>query len=70
MKVESKYNVGDEVWIIHNGKPAKYKVNEINIVIRQAPITILYHLIATKRAYTMSFEEFLFPTKDELLKSL
>lgn len=69
MTIETKYNIGDEVWIYYNMKPIKMVVTHINIYCCKR------RTLETKIRYVLngniSFDErVLFPTKEELLKSL
>lgn len=73
MTIETKYNIGDEVW----GEEwymeiVKFKVKGICIIVEGMQPSILYDLVDTQD-YTNEAdmtEEYLFPTKEELLKSL
>lgn len=64
MEIKTKYNIGDEVWIKFVGMPIKSQVYEI--------------IGGEKKLYRCAFylsssvyrEDELFPTKEELLKSL
>lgn len=51
MTIETKYNIGDEVWVKVQGNPTALKVenDDMNVALD---------------------EKYLFPTKEELLKSL
>lgn len=64
MTIETKYNIGDEVWFMHHsGFPRCDRVAAIHIM---SDLSILYYL-----EVNLSREENeLFPTKEELLKSL
>lgn len=64
MTIETKYNIGDEVWFIdgHN-RPRRDRVTSIRIM---HDLSIMYYFeVSLSRD-----EEELFPTKEELLKSL
>lgn len=72
MVIETKYNIGDEVWGEWYMEIEKFKVKGIYIIIKRNKSSILYDLIDTQD-YTNEAsmtEEYLFPTKEELLKSL
>jgi hypothetical protein len=73
MKIETKFNIGDEVWFLEHNK------------VQHAPIIDCYITINSDigimEEYTLSFSliegcpyrlrsVYLFPTKEELLKSL
>ena len=66
MTIETKYNIGQEVWCLVEGKPYKvtitaYKIDDYNIICG---------LIDDICRYFELSEYNLFPTKEELLKSL
>lgn len=66
MTIETKYNIGEEVWCLVKGKPYKvtitaYKLDGYNII---------RGLIDDICRYFELPEYNLFPTKEELLKSL
>ena len=64
MKIETKHNVGDEVWLLFLGKPFKSKVYQVIGGKEKLYRCEFYLQSATFR------EDELFPTKEELLKSL
>ena len=73
MIVEIKYNIGDKVWFMYNNSVKCEPIIKINALIEKdmnstnIHITILYHLYDYCTSY---IESKLFPTKEELLKSL
>lgn len=72
MVIETKYNIGDEVWGEWYMEIEKFKVKGIYIIVKRNKSSILYDLIDTQD-YTNDAsmtEEYLFLTKEELLKSL
>ena len=72
MTIETKYNIGDEVWGEWYREIAMFKVKSICIIVVGIKPSILYDLVDTQD-YTNGAsmtEECLFPTKEELLKSL
>ena len=72
MTIETKYNIGDEVWGEWYMEIEKFKVKSISIIVEGIEPSILYDLVDTQD-YTNEAsmtEEYLFPTKEELLKSL
>lgn len=72
MKIETKYNIGQEVWGEWYMEIAMFKVKGISIIVEGNITSILYDLEDTQD-YTNDAsmtEEYLFPTKEELLKSL
>ena len=67
MKIETKYNIGDEVWFMFDGKPLNGKIAKISehtIKIRVRFKDSKDYLFGRERGFK------LFPTKEELLKSL
>lgn len=64
MTIETKYNIGDEVWFMHHrGFPHCDRVASIHIM---SDLSILYYLeVSLSRE-----EDELFHTKEELIKSL
>jgi hypothetical protein len=72
MTIETRYDIGDEVWFIVNGRIAEFIVSQVSIVKTEHNAYITYGL-RTKNEPIITFdatEKFLFPTKEELLKSL
>jgi len=74
MKIETKYNVGDEVWYITLGgrKAQESKIIKIltltELYILGKPTSIKYVLKAEDN--NMRYESELFPSKQDLLNSL
>ena len=68
MTIETKYNIGDEVWFVFDGKPLNGKIARIS------EHTIKVNVIfkdGKKYLFSRDIKGFeLFPTKEELLKSL
>lgn len=70
MTIETKYNIGDEVWTLNSlREPIPAKVFGIMVEVRRNRTYIDYkvdnqEIIAYRR------EDVVFPTKEELLKSL
>lgn len=70
MTIETKYNVGDEVWFKTLGITYKAKVMEVRMrVFNDNDIIINYSLERNGYYYERNEDE-LYPTKEELLKSL
>ena len=73
MKIETKYNIGDEVWFKHNNSAKSSKIIKIEITVE---ISMDNTYIDENTWYSLSnyhychTERTLFPTKEELLKSL
>ncbi len=70
MKIETKYNIGDEVWVFLVGKPKKRKVGRIDTTTIGSYQRIIYFINNECHKPTIFYEYQLFPTKEELLKSL
>lgn len=66
MKIETKYNIGDKVWCLIKGKP--YKVTIASFKYEGG--NLICGLIDDVCRYFELSEYNLFPTKEELLKSL
>ena len=71
MTIETKNNIGDEVWVSVKGKPTKGKVRGINARIGKLGDTIYSRITYEVISYELPYiEDAVFPTKEELLKSL
>ena len=69
MTIETKYNIGDEVWFEYRGRPQKTKIQIIDSKVWDGGQSIYYTM--NYEGIIMEFREsYLFPTKEELLKSL
>ena len=70
MTIETKYNIGDKVWFGSLGFSKSATISEIKIyVMIDGYIRIEYHI--EKNGYCWQRNEHeIFPTKEELLKSL
>lgn len=72
MTIETKYNIGDEVWLIARNNICKLKIACVSPYFSEIIQHIKYGFGRTN--YTNLFELFeeekLFPTKEELLNSL
>ena len=73
MTIETRYNIGDRVWFMHDNKVKNEIIIKIDAVILKdmnctgVHKSITYSLFNYSRCYA---EDKLFPTKEELLKSL
>lgn len=69
MDIKTKYKIGDEVWVMGDGKPTQGKVKWIDIHIgrlgNEQIITVRYQVLSYEIPYN---EGFVFPTKEELIK--
>lgn len=74
MKIETKYNIGDEVWLMYENMSISAKVIEMNIHIEDSCHRGLradcYCKIVCPYFTSEKYEGNLYPTKEELLKSL
>lgn len=66
MTIETKYNIGQEVWSMYCNFPFKCEIDKVIIIQDYREISIQYRVVGHK----YFFESDLFPTKEELLKSL
>lgn len=67
MKIETKYNIDDNVWILYNNRCLCCKVLTIKIDVN--PKLYIQYIFALDKEVWLS-EEFVFATKEELIKSL
>ena len=77
MTIETKYNIGDRVWVIMNDRVAHAIIEAIEISVGKALCSEDGKLSISEYKYKYSVgygnwynESLLFPTKEELLKSL
>lgn len=70
-KIETKYNIGDEVWVIYHNEPTMGVVGRIDTTHIGSFSQINYYLKFgfDQKEPVIIKECFLFPTKEELLKS-
>lgn len=67
MTIETKYNIGDKVWFMFAGKPLNGKIARIS----EGTIKIIVILKGKEYLFSVDIKGLeLFPTKEELLKSL
>ena len=69
MTIETKYNLGDEVWMHLGNECICGKIIELRIYVRKRGIREIYDVFADDESVSMLGEE-LFSTKEDLLKSL
>jgi hypothetical protein len=69
MTIETKYNIGDEVWFIEENEPKSDVILGIEINVYKGRQFIEYLFANDSYPYGLNESE-LFPTKGELLKSL
>lgn len=71
MTIETKYNLGDMVWLHLLGEPTEVMVIGLKYTISRTLIGCRYILKHNDYSFDLeAFESDLFPTKEELLKSL
>jgi hypothetical protein len=71
MEIKTKYNIGDEVWVANIFRePIEVEVYGIVAEVKDSNVLIDYHVGLDKNGCALRKEELLFPTKEELLKSL
>ena len=71
MTIKTKYNIGDEVWVSVDGKPTQGKIRAINARISRFGDSLRGRVTYEVLSYELPYEERqVFPTKEELLKSL
>lgn len=69
MIIETKYNIGDEVWIkLRIRGVQKWKIREITIEILKSRQYRELYRIEKEGLYYIAFLSELFPTKEKLLK--
>lgn len=78
MTIETKYNIGDEVWVKYSGEPMSAKV--IGRCVNQESLKIQgeqkiyqiekYALLTEEGIFEGIYPTSMYPTKEELLKSL
>lgn len=69
MKIETKFNVGDEVWFMCQNRSIQNTITSIRIYIGSDEYTIEY-LFNDRYGDLWKNEKYTFPTKEELIKSL
>ncbi len=76
MIIQTKYSIGDEVWYMHENKPANAKISEVSIGVQDDFNTVVKYRIyidskvMLDRISLWGFGTELFPTKQALLDSL
>lgn len=70
MTIKTKYNVGDKVWFVYEGRIKHWEVRRIKVVVRDVP-SIEYELmpqVSRSYLYGPYSEDMLYPTQEKLLK--
>lgn len=70
MTIETKYNIGDEVWAILGTKACKGKVLGVTFAKVEDKLKEFYYGVNIGLLHGTFKESQLFPTKEELLNSL
>lgn len=71
MTIETKYNIGDEVYYKRFGEVYELKIIGVKVIEKKPISSIEYYVIEDDDNISMCLaEQLLFPTKEELLKSL
>lgn len=70
MTIQTKFNVGDTVWFMHDNKALCSTVIRTNIVITEHYIHEIYSLERTGADTFQYHAQYLHPTKEALLVSL
>lgn len=70
MTIETKYNIGDEVWFMNEGEPTSEKIVRIDVEQYERKQFVEYTMVLSDVILTSFYEQEVFPTKEELLKSL
>jgi hypothetical protein len=71
MTIETKYNIGDEVWFMHNNKVYISFITDVRIKKNNVNTKIEYMVESMQKIDFGIKKEFdLYSTKEELLKSL
>lgn len=71
MTIETKYNIGDEVWFMNENKVYVSFVEDVRVKRNNKNTKIEYMVESMqKKDFGLKKEQDLFPTKEELLKSL
>lgn len=78
MKIETKYDIGQEVWVMKDNRPRNFKVQGISVELVDGlyngcmnfGIDVIKYDLGTRMSPLIYNECYLYPTKEELLKSL
>jgi hypothetical protein len=71
MKIETKYNIGDKVWVYVLDEPYEVVIQGIEYTNYKTSKHILYYVTDYEYDFCNKLcEDSLYPTKEELLKSL
>lgn len=71
MTIETKYNIGDKVWMLLINEPEEVTITGIEYTHHRIFVGCKYYIKSNDCEYEISIpESLLFPSKEELLKSL
>jgi hypothetical protein len=70
MTIETKYNIGEEVWFLSYHSPRKARIYGMSLYVSNSGEISLIYSITEKDFCWLKREKDLSPTKEELLKSL
>ena len=70
MKIETKYNIGDEVWVYCNMQPTKVSIKRMSYYCGKWRHALKEHITYLTDNDCCYSEDIIFTTKEELLKSL
>ena len=71
MTIETRYNIGDKVWFMSTYTPICATIFAVEIIsVENRGCVIRYTLKSGGNIINKKFEHELFPTKEELLRSL
>lgn len=78
MKIETKYNIGDEVWVMKDNRPQKFEVQGISVELvdglykscRHCGIDVISYELGSRMCPLVYMECSVYRTKQELLDSL
>lgn len=71
MEIKTKYNIGDEVYALHDGKVVSFNIDRIEVTIsKHYSPSIIYETFGLEDTFRQCFsEERLFSSKEDLLES-
>ena len=71
MEIKTKFDIGDWVWFMHENTVHQGVINKISMLIEKNKTNTFYTLIDQNNSLELQLgTPYLFPTKEELLKSL
>lgn len=76
MNIETKYNIGDTVWMMFQNNPTEYEIKGIKVFVQlntflgQETIIVYDTSSDAELGIRKTHEKLLFPSKEELIQSL